>query len=389
MAVSSHRSPPSRPHRLQTQTDVDALNATIEIIYEAATDPSQWPGAVARLVKFVGSSGGQLGFIEDATDLKHPDLHLGMPPGTLVEYNMGNVKTCPCIQSARLLSTGSPCHDCHYTSEHDIDSDELSGRLQEMREAIRYCLASRLHTVDGSDAWLCLAFRWSEDRGQAGHMQRLRTMLPHLGRAIRVSQRLGTWELACAGTLAALNVIDVATFVLGRGGKVLHMNTIAETVVRSGTFIRLSAGRLLFMAHDAHRQVTTLIDSARLRGRSPAEPRGGSIELHAPNSTEAYRVSVSPLRMLSSSLAFAPTDVIVFVERVRGHVLDINSLRLHFDLTATEARLAALLAQGQSPTQAAAVLGVSLCTVRSHLKAILAKTGTHRQAALVGLLLSS
>jgi DNA-binding CsgD family transcriptional regulator len=55
-------------------------------------------------------------------------------------------------------------------------------------------------------------------------------------------------------------------------------------------------------------------------------------------------------------------------------------------LTATEARLALHLADGGSIGGYAELFGVSVGTVRSQLKAIFAKTGVNRQAALVALI---
>jgi DNA-binding CsgD family transcriptional regulator len=55
-------------------------------------------------------------------------------------------------------------------------------------------------------------------------------------------------------------------------------------------------------------------------------------------------------------------------------------------LTPAEGRVAALIAQGIAPERAAERLGVSRETVRNQLRAVFAKTGTHRQSELVALL---
>jgi DNA-binding CsgD family transcriptional regulator len=55
-------------------------------------------------------------------------------------------------------------------------------------------------------------------------------------------------------------------------------------------------------------------------------------------------------------------------------------------LTRAESRLASLMAAGLSPQQAARELQVSPSTVRNQLKAVFAKTGTHRQSELVTLI---
>lgn len=59
-----------------------------------------------------------------------------------------------------------------------------------------------------------------------------------------------------------------------------------------------------------------------------------------------------------------------------------------YGLTRTEARLACELAHGTGIEDAAASLAMGVGTARTHLKQILQKTDTHRQAELVRLMLS-
>jgi DNA-binding CsgD family transcriptional regulator len=57
-----------------------------------------------------------------------------------------------------------------------------------------------------------------------------------------------------------------------------------------------------------------------------------------------------------------------------------------FGLTSAEAKLASIIAEGVNPEQAAEELGISRETARNQLKAVFAKTATHRQSELVALL---
>lgn len=63
-----------------------------------------------------------------------------------------------------------------------------------------------------------------------------------------------------------------------------------------------------------------------------------------------------------------------------------NLLMMAFRLSPAEARLASIIAEGTSPEQAAEQLGLARETVRNQLKAVFAKTDTHRQAELIALL---
>ena len=59
-----------------------------------------------------------------------------------------------------------------------------------------------------------------------------------------------------------------------------------------------------------------------------------------------------------------------------------------FGLTPTETRVAAALATGARPADAAAELGVSQTTIAFHMRNLFQKTGTNRQTDLVALILA-
>lgn len=63
-------------------------------------------------------------------------------------------------------------------------------------------------------------------------------------------------------------------------------------------------------------------------------------------------------------------------------------LRERYRLTAQEARVALLIAEGHVAKEVAAMLGVTVFTVRAHLRNIFMKVGVTRQAALVRVVLS-
>ena len=65
---------------------------------------------------------------------------------------------------------------------------------------------------------------------------------------------------------------------------------------------------------------------------------------------------------------------------------DLTRLSVAFGLTQAETKLAAQLGTGVGLDAAATSLGVSRETARSQLKAVFAKTKTHRQAELAALI---
>src|SRR5690348_11800972 len=98
---------------------------------------------------------------------------------------------------------------------------------------------------------------------------------------------------------------------------------------------------------------------------------------------------VAPLRPAKDGFGGSIPAAIVFIRDAEQSTPSIEALRGLFGLTAAEAGVALAIAKGRSLDAIAASHRVSLNTARTHLKNILSKTGTRRQAELVALLLRS
>ena len=99
---------------------------------------------------------------------------------------------------------------------------------------------------------------------------------------------------------------------------------------------------------------------------------------------------VVPLRPESRKLdLLAPTPRVLLFLNSLDHVQACNSgslLRDLFGLTQAEVQLAHALAAGKDLDEIALARGCTRNTVRNQLKQVFSKTGTHRQAELVRLL---
>ncbi len=97
---------------------------------------------------------------------------------------------------------------------------------------------------------------------------------------------------------------------------------------------------------------------------------------------------VYPVSTSASVVGSERPHAVVFVSDPERTVeTDADRLCPFHGLTQTETRLAAHVAAGQCPDEAAKEMGISRETARTHFKHIFGKTGTQRQAKLVGLVL--
>jgi DNA-binding CsgD family transcriptional regulator len=80
---------------------------------------------------------------------------------------------------------------------------------------------------------------------------------------------------------------------------------------------------------------------------------------------------------------------VLIIDAASPPPLDPDVLQQMFSLTAAEARLAGKLALGWSIEEIATESGISIETVRTHIKRVLSKTATSRQGELISLVLRS
>ena len=83
----------------------------------------------------------------------------------------------------------------------------------------------------------------------------------------------------------------------------------------------------------------------------------------------------------------SPVAIVTVTDRDRDRRRRQMNLRRRFDLTFTEAALAAEILKGDGRKAAARRCGISDATAKTHLTNIFGKSGTHRQAELVCFLL--
>lgn len=103
--------------------------------------------------------------------------------------------------------------------------------------------------------------------------------------------------------------------------------------------------------------------------------------------TPQLLLEATPLNASSAAVASAAARQLLLLISIKIQPQH-DPARPESKFTPAEQRVAALIAEGLPPREIARQLALSVHTVRSHLKRLLAKTGVHSQAALVRTLLA-
>jgi DNA-binding CsgD family transcriptional regulator len=179
-----------------------------------------------------------------------------------------------------------------------------------------------------------------------------------------------------------LNAVRQAAIAIDRYGFVLDVNAAMEAIFDDS--IRVCSGRLLISDVYAKGCVENLLDRLRAAPDAAAFPCDPIVVRRKTAGPVVIRVlpvpcaARTPFFGARALLTFAPVEV------KTGPKPEL--LEKVFGLTPAEARLASIVAEGVGPEQVAEELRISRETARNQLKAVFAKTATHRQSELVALI---
>lgn len=212
----------------------------------------------------------------------------------------------------------------------------------------------------------------------------LSTLLPHIQRAIQLSQRLRRAEQQARVGYAAFEALHGSAIVVDADLNVLYANsTASRTLSRRGQPIAIksgshatSASRLIVGNREKADQLRALVENASHGGP------GGAIRLELDSDNEdridqlGIFVSPQPPQFSAHEIAFgeqAPV-LILITELSRPSAPKPSLLSDLFGLSIAEGAVALALMGGQTAEVVARERDVSLETVRSQIRTVLRKT---------------
>jgi DNA-binding CsgD family transcriptional regulator len=175
--------------------------------------------------------------------------------------------------------------------------------------------------------------------------------------------------------------------LVSQGGKVHFLNRSAETLLarRDGLMVRV--GRLSAGTNRESVLLRRTIEKVAA-GNAKSRFAGEQIILSRPSQQPPILLTLFSIHRST----IGPRDKTGAMVAVLGHDPDcddhdtLEGFAAAYHLTQSEARLTGLLASGRGLFEAAADLGVTRNTARTHMRHIYSKVGAHRQTDIIRLL---
>lgn len=212
----------------------------------------------------------------------------------------------------------------------------------------------------------------------------IQRLLPHLQRVLCLQALLAEAEQQHEVAHQILDSLRCGAILLDDTARVCDANERAAALLKRAEGLLLEGGEL--RAEDP-RETPGL--RSLLRGATGNGSSSGVLALSRAGRDHPLIVSASPLRQPEARASWLPVarGLLLVSDPEELPVLHEPALRNLYGLTPCEARIASMLAHGETIDAIASSLGVQRTTVRTHLQRALEKTGTHRQSELVRVLL--
>ncbi|MFO1105197.1 MAG: hypothetical protein U1E34_03780 [Amaricoccus sp.] len=355
----------------------------VEAVYDASAEAELWPEAWRSVVAAFGGTSGTLSVFPAGGGAP---THLSLP-GFSAEairlyddyYHRVDVwgayamrRTAPgAFLGEDFLSAGDYADSEMWTdySRHHVNAFHVLGATVKQERLGPW--TAGIHRPKGAAPF---------DEDDRRDLDRL---LPHLRRALRMHALLAESRQSAAIGYAALDGIACGVLIATAEGEVVFANAAAEALaserdalILGGRMRGIEAARIA-----ESRALRDAIRDAALNGE------GGAVRLERGGGRRPVAALVARLpRRLAEAGASAGLALVLLHDLGAGVAPAQRALRQLFGATVAEADLALALLAGHRLDEIADRRGTLISTLRSQLSALLARTGTKRQADLLRLL---
>lgn len=369
------------------ELDDKQLSELIAHLYDTAFDETGWPGTAARIARVFGSQSAVLKLHGDA----------------------GCVNLIECTENLIVSERERAWADDWHRRDLWVERSLIHGKSKVITDEDLVTPEDQAHTgfyqewlrhlgiyhllgavfATGNGAVGVLGIHRAREAGTYTSADRIRAnvLLPHLQRAIRLGQRFASASQSHAAALEALDRSDTGVFLVDSACRIIHASAMAEFMLRENKEFAVLAGRLAIKQPAQQDKLLALVRAAMDSARGKIAEAGAAFCIPRDRRLP-LTLEVVPLRPSSHRLGQQRPSILIFVCDPEARIVEARLSEL-FGLTRAESSVAAALGRGCSLEETAAAMGIGLSTVRSHLKRILAKTGTHRQAQVAILIARS
>jgi DNA-binding CsgD family transcriptional regulator len=360
---------------MDEQAQVDQI---VSNLYAGTLDASIWSAAIDGMVGLLEGSTGILFAANPTTQGMLRDETSRGDASRLQEYRQHWIATDIRIAAGINYPVGAPQYERQLIPKSVWNKSPLLNEFLLPSDA-PFMLATWVHK--SAHKLVALTFQGSRRRGAFDENDgaKLQRLIPHVRRALAIRDRLEAHEVKAQTLPVVMQQSHVGVMVLDQKGRILEATGLAEQLLTIGVGMRRAIDRTLWLREPAGSLLREWIHAGRL----PSVASNGSLNIGRVG-LQSLSLVVAPMPEVPISwTGVDPHWLVVVFDPEQRVAPAVDMLARDLNLTAREAEIAILLSLGNTLAGIAEKLGISMLTIRTHLKHIFEKTGAHSQSDLV------
>lgn len=346
-------------------------------VQSAALNDALWPDALLVLRNAFEAAGAALETWNAATSTDWSYITAGVDPTGATTIQQLYPQTNPRLEANRGVAEGDVTFDYRHFTEEELNRCGFV-RAMEVHTGTRYYMGALALRTPAHLCSITLLREPSQGHFSREQISRLQLLLPILKLALRTSVLVG--QQRALSNLALAESAALGIVLLDRCGRISFVNAAASKIAAADG-ISLLDGLCLARSADTSR-LQRLIGGA-------TEGVAGAMRVARPSGRADLEIICMPVPVEFESLApLRPRVAIIIRDPDIHHGLNGPVLKALFGLTDREVEVGRALVEGLDPMRIAGMLGMSVATVRVHIRNLLHKTNTHSQRELVSRLVS-
>ena len=355
----------------------------IETIYESVFDEAAWSGVTESLERLLDIQGHHVALLDpEREDPRFVFSRLykdGAPaPDLEAEYVRDYAALDERVSRMDQLPFGEPVDNRQSFTRDEMrrTSAMYNDFLRRVGGTNQVCV--RLDgTTSGADFWTLTRIRPKPFETAA--LDQLGGLARHMGRMVQMRRTLAKVDALGLALTEVLAHAGAAFFLLDRKGKIVECNARASGLLAADGGLEAQDGTLAACSPSAERAFRTALREAL----SEAVPEASSVRIPTGRHGQWLWAHVSPVPQRLEMVSDRVAALVVVRDPWAERKVDPVIVRKILGVTAAEAEVAALVAEGRTVAEIAALRHRSVASVRWHLRELYGKTGLRGQTDLL------
>jgi DNA-binding CsgD family transcriptional regulator/PAS domain-containing protein len=369
--------------------DPEKLASVIGKIYDSAVDPALWPGALEAACGLIGATLGSIGIYDFQRKSVSWASQWGGDPYWMELYAQKYAPMMPFWQTMNLYEVGEITNTRGLVERLGSSEEEFlqSRFFKEWAKPAGYRDVAACTIMRSEHQLGAFQMHTPPTRDLVGpkEMAIAALLIPHVRRAVTISDLLNMRSIATAAFESTLDALAVAVVLVDADGRIRHANAAARAMMNAGDPILSHHGEL----RAGSSQATTVLATA-IKRAATNETELGLAGIGVPVAGADGQPAIAHVLPLKSGtlrpdLSLGAIAAVFITPAQQTALPPAEALAALYELTPTEARVLLEIASGKNRAAAAESLGIADSTVKTHLARVFEKTHTSEQSELAKL----